>query len=121
MFKVLLTAWIFDVEVTAVSENILRGNFPGTVGFFPFFPPGEAFFKFLLLHRHGFGVLLPAFGQGLFVIPHVLCRDGSIKEQEIGRNAGVGRKHAIGQTDDRVKVKVFQQFFFDTSADAIAE
>ena len=46
---------------------------------------------------------------------------GAVEEKQIGRDAGVRRKDAVGQADNRVQVEVLEQFFLDPRANAIAE
>ena len=69
----------------------------------------------------GLGVVLPAFGQRLLVVPDFFRRPGAVEEQQVGRDARVRREHAVGQPDDRVQVEVLEQFLLDPRADAIAE
>ena len=84
-------------------------------------PPLDAVGEFFELDGLGFGVVLPAFGQRLLVIPDLLVGPRAIEEQDIGRDARVGREHAVGQTDDGVEIEFFEQFFLDAGADAVAE
>ena len=77
--------------------------------------------EFLELDRRGFGVVLPAFWQRLLVIPDFARRAGAVEEQQIRRDAGVGREHAVRQPDDGVQVEFLEQFFFDAGAHAIAK
>ena len=69
----------------------------------------------------GLGVVLPAFGQRLFVIPDFPRRAGAVEEQQVRRDARVGREHAVGQADDGVEVEFLEQFFLDARAHAVAE
>ena len=62
--------------------------------------------EFLELDGRGFGVVLPAFGQRLFVIPDFARRPGAVEEQDVRRDAGVRREHAVGQPDDGVQVEI---------------
>ncbi len=63
--------------------------------------------KLLELHRAGLGVVLTPFGQGLLVIPDVWSSGRvRVEEQQIGRDAGIRRKDAVGQAHDRVQVEV---------------
>ena len=57
----------------------------------------------------------------MLVIPNVFCRAAAIEEQQVRRDAGVGSEDAVGQTNDRVQVEIFQQVFFDPGAHSIAE
>ena len=121
MLEIYFSARVLDIEVTAVLENVSSGNFPGAVVLFALIPPGDAVGKFFELNRLGLGVVLPAFGQWLLVIPDIFGRPGAVEEDEIGWNARVGREDAVGQADNGVEIKVLQQFFLDAGADAVAE
>ena len=71
--------------------------------------------------RLGLGVVLAAFGQRLLVVPDVLGRAGAVEEEQVRRDAGVGREDAVGQADDGVQVELLEQFLLDAGADAVAE
>ena len=87
----------------------------------PVIPPFEAAGEFLELDGLGFGVVLPAFGQRLLVVPDFFGRMGAVEEHEVRRDARVGSEDTVGQADDGVEIEVFEQFFFDAGADAVAE
>ena len=84
-------------------------------------PPLQAWREFLELHGLGFGVVLPAFGQRLLVVPDVLGRAGAVEEEEIGGDRRVWGEDAVWQADDRVEVEFLEEFLFDAGADAVAE
>ena len=124
---VFLGARILAVEVAAIRQQFGGGNFPRLLIFFPhgamtrLVPPCNERREFLELDGGGFGVVLPAFRQRLLVIPDFACRAGAVEEQQVRRDAGVGRKHAVRQPDDGVQVEFLEQFFLDAGAHAIAE
>ena len=122
MRDVFLGARILAVEIAAVGQQFGGGNFPGA---FVFFSLGATMpMHSRRIPRTGsarFGVVLPAFGQRLFVIPDFARRAGAVEEQDVRRDAGVGREHAVGQADDGVQVEFLEQFFLDAGAHAIAE
>src|SRR5262249_33735814 len=107
--------------VGIVVQTILGRDFPGSFVFFSIIPPFEAVAEFLELDRLGFGVVLPAFGKRLLIVPDFFGGMGPVEEHEIRRNAGVWSEDPVGEADDGVKIKIFEQFFFDASADAVAE
>ena len=96
-------------------------NFPGALVFFSLIPPFEAVGELLELDGLGLGVVLPALGQRLLVVPDFFGRAGAVEEQQVGRDAGVGREDAVGQADDGVQVELLEQFLLDAGADAVAE
>ena len=102
-------------------EQFGGGNFPGAVVLFALVPPVETVGEFFELDRLGLGVVLPAFGQRLLVVPDFLGRAGAVEEEQVGRDARVGREDAVGQADDGVEVELLEQFFLDAGADAVAE
>src|ERR1041384_7175911 len=108
MLEIDFAARVLDVEIAAVLQNIGGGDLPGSVVLFALLPPGDAVGEFFELYRLSFGVVLPAFGQGLLVVPDVFRRAGTVEEHEIGGNAGVGCEDSVWQTDDRVKIEVLQ-------------
>lgn len=125
---VLLAARVLKVEiagdkaaVTIIFQHVLNLDLPRPLVFFALVPPGNAVGEFLELDGLGLGVVLPAFGQRLFVVPDFLCRSTPVEEQQIGRNAGVGREHAAREPYNRVQIELFEQFLLDSSADAVAE
>ena len=121
MFEIDFAARVLDVEVAAVLENVGGGDFPSSVVLFAFVPPGYAVGKFFKLNRLRLGVVFPAFGQRLLVVPDIFGGAGAVEEHKIGRNAGVRGKDAVGQADYGVEIEVLQQFFLNAGADAIAE
>ncbi len=57
----------------------------------------------------------------MFVVPDVLGWAAFGEEQQVGFDAGVGRKHAVGQAHDGVQVALGQQLLFDAGFDAFAK
>ena len=74
MLEVSCGVGVLAVEVAAVGEQFGGGNFPGAVVLFALVPPLEAAGEFLELDRLGLGVVLPAFGQRLLVVPDFFRR-----------------------------------------------
>ena len=89
---VFLGARVLAVEIAAVGQQFGGGHFPGVVRFLALVPPRDERREFLELDGRGFGVVLPAFGQRLFVIPDFACRAGAVEEQQVRRDAGRARK-----------------------------
>ena len=50
----------------------------------------------------GLGVVLATLGQGQFVVPDLLCGAVTLEEKQVGGDAGIGSKDAVGQADNRV-------------------
>ena len=121
MLEIHFAARVFDVEIAAILENVRSRDFPCSVVLFALLPPGNTVGKLFKLNRLRLGVVLPAFGERLLVVPDIFGGTGTVKEDEIGWNAGVGREDAVGQSHNRVEIEVFQQLFFDAGADAISE
>ena len=69
MRDVFLGARVLAVEIAAIGQQFSSRNFPGAFVLFSLVPPCHQRREFLELDGRGFGVVLPAFGQGLFVIP----------------------------------------------------
>jgi hypothetical protein len=44
-----------------------------------------------------------------------------IEEQDVGRDARVGREHAVRQPHHGVEIEFLEQFFFDSRTDTVAE
>ena len=121
VLEVHFAAWILDIEFATIFENVDGRDFPGSVVLFALVPPGDAVGKLFELDRLCFGVILPAFGERLLVVPDVFRGTGAVEEEEIRRNARVWSEDAVGQADDGVEIEVFEQFFLDAGADAVAE
>ena len=121
MRDVIFGAWIFPVEIAPAGQQFGHRHFPREVIFFALVPPSHQRREILKLDRRGFRVIFPAFRQRLFVIPDFTRRPGAVKEQEVRRDAGVGRKNAIRQPDNGVQVEILEQFFLNAGAHAIAK
>ena len=104
-----------------VASSSVAGTFQARSFSSPFIPPFEAAGEFLELDGLGLGVVLPAFGKRLLVVPDFFGRMRAVEEHEIRRDAGVRSEDAVGKADDGVEIEVFEQFFFDAGADAVAE
>src|SRR5262249_38155556 len=46
---------------------------------------------------------------------------GSIEEHQVSWDASVWSEDPVGEADDGVEIKVFEQFLLDSGADAVAE
>ena len=125
MRHVFFGAGILAVQVAAVGENLGGADFPCAVGFLALgselAPPLDAIDEVFKLNRRGLGVIFPAFGQRLLIIPDVLRRPGTVEKQNVRRNARVGRKDSVGQANNRVEVEVLQKFLLDPGANAVAK
>ncbi len=115
---------IFAVEVVISCLNLINTDFPSIFIFDPLLeavgfiaPPGRFRIKLFNLHRLGFVVAFYAGWVRMFVKPDMLGLGAFAKKQQVGFDASVGRKHAIGQADNAV----CQQFFFDAGFDAFAK
>ena len=60
-------------------------------------PPFKATGEFFKLDRLGFRVILPSLGQRLFVVPDFFSWMRAVEEEQIGRDARVGREDAVGE------------------------
>ncbi len=121
MLEIASGVGIFAVEITTVREQFGCGNFPGAIRFLSLAPPVKTAGELFELDWLRLSVVLPTFGQRLLVIPDFFRRMRAVEEKKVRRDARVRREDAVGQTDDGVKVEVFQQLFFDPRADAVAE
>ena len=111
----------FKRAVGVVFPQIFYGNLPGAVGFLSLVPPFGAIGELFELDGLGFGVVLPAFGEQLLVVPDFLGRMGAVEDHEIRRDARARGEDAVGKADDGVEVEVLHQLFFDPGADTVAE
>jgi hypothetical protein len=84
-------------------------------------PPGFLGVEFFDADGLGLVVVFHARRVRVLVVPDVLCGLALGEEQQVGFDAGVGRKHAIGQAHDGVQVALLQQLFFDAAFDAFAK
>ncbi len=121
MGDVVFGTGVFLVEITVVFEQLRRGNFPRSVVLSSLIPPRDAVGEFLKLNRGGLGVVLSSLRQWLLVVPDILRGAGSVEEQNVCGNAGLGSKHAVGQSHDRVQIEFLQQFFLNATAHAFAK
>ncbi len=94
---------VFDVEVEITGNDVVNAYLPDLFGFGPasksvlFVTPPVIFgFKLFKFHGFGFVVVFYAIWVGVFVKPDIfsLCAFG--EKQDIGFNAGICGKHAIG-------------------------
>ena len=90
MLEILFAAGILDVQVVAVFDDPFYRHQPGPVVLLPVVPPGEADAELLKLDLLGLGVILPTLGERLFVVPDFLGRAGTVEEEEVGGDAGIG-------------------------------
>ena len=100
---------VFAVEVAVVGQQLLDRHLPGAVVLLALVPPGQAGLELLELERLGLGVVLPALGQRVLVVPDLLRRAGAVEEEEVRGDAGVWGEHAVGQPDDGVQVELLEQ------------
>ena len=121
MFEICSGVGVLAIEVAAVGEQFGSRNFPGAFVLFPVVPPLEAAGEFFELDRLSLGVVLSTFGRAAARSTRRLRLDESGRRKEVRRNARVGSEDTVGQADDGVEVEVFEQFFLDASADAVAE
>lgn len=102
-----------QVEVGVIGQDVLY-RVDGGAGHAVFLkgfagvPPGRDGRKVLQAHGLGLGKGFVTFGQVNTVEPGLLGGAGLVEEQDIGGDAGVGRKNALGQADDGMQV-VFRQ------------
>ena len=106
VLEVLPGAGVFDVKidgdkvlVLVVFQNVLGFDLPSLAVRLALVPPLQARGEFLKLHGLGLGVVLPAFGQGLLVVPDVLGGTGAIEKEEIRRDRGVRSEDAVGEPE----------------------
>ena len=118
---VILGVGVLAVEIAAVFQQLLGWHFPRPFIFLTLAPPLQAIGKFLELDGLGLGVIFPTFRELMFVIPDMLGRSAAVEEQDVGGDASVGGECAVRQTDDGVKVELFQEILLDAGADAITE
>jgi hypothetical protein len=83
--------------------------------------------ELLVLERLRLGVILPPPGQRVLVLPDfsgaeaLLVGRVRLEEEDVGGDAGVGRKDAVGQPDDRVQVELLEQSLLDLGGNPVAE
>jgi len=118
---------ILHVEVVAARGDVRDGHAPSKFIFLALLfltrlaPPLFLHVEFLDTNGLGFVVGLYTCRILVFVIPDFLGRLAFGEEQQIGLDAGVGRKHAVGQADDGVQVALFQKLLLDAGLDAFAK
>ena len=120
--------WVLLVEVVVGGFDLLNAHPPCA---FVFHAGGKAvglaappgFLKVELFDADGLGfvVVFHARWVGVFVVPNVFGGFALGEEQQVGFDAGVGGKHAVGQAHDGVQVAFGQQLFFDTGLHAFAK
>lgn len=96
MFEVLFAAGVLDVQVEAALHDPLYRHTPGPVVLYTILPPAQAGVELLELDRLGLGVVLPPLRERLLVVPDLPGRAGTVKEEEVGGDAGVGSKDPVG-------------------------
>ena len=121
MGDVFLRARVFAVEVADGREQLGGGDFPCALIFLAARPPCDERGEFLELDGRGFGLVFPALGEWVLVIPDFARRPGAVEEKEVRGDAGVGREDAVREADDGVEIERAEQFVLDARADAIAE
>ena len=121
VLEVHLGAGVLAVKVAVGVQQFFCRHLPRLIVFLALVPPLDAVVELVELHGLGLGVILATFGQRLFVIPDILRRAGAVEKQNIGRDAGVRREHAIGQTHDGVKVELLEKFLLDARAYAVTK
>ncbi len=116
---------VFDVEVEAAGLDRVDGDAPGLLvfdaGFEAVFfraPPGALGFELLDADGLAFVVALGPGRIGVLVVPDVLCGCTFGEEEQIGADAGVGGKDAIGQADDGVQIALGEEGLFDARLNA---
>ncbi len=119
--QVIFRLWVLAIEVAVCGQQFFRRDSPGPVVLLPFVPPGQAGLEFLVLEGLGLGVVLPAFRQGVLVIPDLFCRSGAVEEEQVRRNTRIGCKYTVRQADNGVEAEFFEEFLLDTDADAVSE
>lgn len=121
---------ILDVEVVAVGLDLLDRDAPGLFVFLALavepvlvrLAPPLAFG--LELFDADWLPLVVAFGTrgiGMLVVPDLLRRRALGEEEQIGADAGVGTKDAVGEPDDRMQIAIGQERFLDPGFHAFAE
>ncbi len=119
---------VFTIKVVVTRLDVLNVHLPRVLVFYSgaevigfLAPPGCFGLKLFDLHRLGFVVSFYTGRVRMLVKPDVLSRRVFAEKQQIGFDAGIRCKHAIGQAHDGVQVAVFQQFFFDAGFNAFAK
>jgi len=119
---------ILEVEVEASGLDVVDGDAPGLLGFLAgleavFLGAPPLFLGVELGDADGFGLVV-ALGSGrvgMLVIPDGFGGGSFGEEEEVGLDAGVGSKDAIGQADDGVEVAVGEELFLDAGLHAFSE
>ena len=96
MLEVLFSVRILAVEVAVVGQQLIRRYLPCALVLLALRPPVEARLELIELDGLSLGVILPALGKGLLVLPDLAGRTGAIEQEQVGGDARVRRKHAVG-------------------------
>src|SRR5438876_63231 len=116
MLEILFASGVLAVEIASVGDEFGRGDLPGEDVLHALVPPSDAIGELSELEGDGLGVVLPALGERLLIVPDVLRRPRAIEEEDIRWDAGVWRKHPVGQADDSVEVELLEQLFLNPGA-----
>src|SRR5438045_138762 len=112
---------IADVEVVAVSRDVLSRHEPGALVLGSLPPPCLAAGELVEPHRPRLRVLLATVRWLHLVKPRLSRGTGLVEEQEIRRDCRVWLEGAIREPDHRVEIALHEQLFLDSRADASAE
>lgn len=122
---------VIPVGLTALFGGGFDGLKVHLPGLFVFYPTGKTvrfiapprLFCGKLFHPHGagFAVVFIALRIGVLVVPDGFGRLALGKEQQVGFDAGLGVKNAIGQSDNGVQVALGQQLFLQAGFGAFAK
>jgi hypothetical protein len=99
-------AGILSVQVAATSKEFGRWNLPCPLGLFAVVPPRLTFSELVELNWRRRRIVLPAFWEGVFVIPDVLRWPGAVEEQDVSLDAGIRGEYPVRQADNGVQVEV---------------
>ena len=128
MSKHLAAVWVLDIQIDrdevsllVILQDVLDGDAPGSLVHLPILPPFQKRRKLLVLQWHRLGVVLPAFGKGLLVIPDLLGWAGPVEEEEVCGNIGVGGEDAVWKPDDGVEVELLEKLLLDPGSHSVPE
>ena len=112
---------VLDVQVVIARLDLVDGHAPGVLVLLAVLPPRLFQVELLDRDRPRLGVLLAVGGQGVLEIPDLLGRLALGEEEQVGVDAGIGGKDAVGQAHDGVQVAVWQQALLDARLDPLAK